>query len=95
MPYAAVFAAVLRAGAAGVSGNERVAGERLHLAIRLGEETEMLLHAAAARRALGALLGGDMGRDLVRRADEAMEAQGVRAPARFAAMLVPGYARRS
>ncbi len=95
MPYASLFAAILRAGTAGVRGDEAVATEWLHAAIRMAEETQMILHAAASRCALGALLGGERGRDLTRRGHEVMEGQGVRAPARFAAMLVPGFARRS
>ena len=94
MQYAALFAAILRAGAAAVRADEAVATEWLHVAIRIADEEQMLLHAAAARCALGALLGGDRGRDLTRRGHEAMEVLGVRAPARFAAMLVPGFTRR-
>ena len=95
MPYATLFAAIVRAGTAGVRRDEPVATEWLHVAIRVADEEKMILHGAASRCALGALLGGDRGRDLTRRGHEAMEGQGVRAPERFAAMLVPGFARRS
>ena len=47
-------------------------------------------YATAARHQLGTLLGGDEGAQLVARAEEAMRAQGVRVPRRFAATLVPG-----
>jgi hypothetical protein len=47
-------------------------------------------YATACRHQLGVLLGGDEGAHLVARAEEAMKAQGVRAPARFAGTLVPG-----
>ena len=95
MPYATLFAAIVRAGTAGVRRDEPVATEWLHVAIRVAEQEQMILHGAASRCALGALVGGDRGRDLTRRGHEAMEAQGVRAPARLAALLVPGFGRRS
>ncbi len=50
----------------------------------------MRLHAASARRALGALVGGDEGRALVRAAEQWMVGQGVRKPTRMAQMIVPG-----
>jgi hypothetical protein len=46
--------------------------------------------AAAARRRRGELLGGDKGCELVEAADEWMRGQGVRNPARFAALYAPG-----
>jgi hypothetical protein len=51
---------------------------------------DMALHAAAARRTLGTLVGGDEGRALVAGADAWMTAQGIVSPARMTAMLVPG-----
>lgn len=50
------------------------------------------LHAAATRRRLGELLGGDEGRDMVGIADAAMLAQQVRDPARLTDMFVPPVA---
>jgi hypothetical protein len=50
----------------------------------------MALHAAAARRTHGQLLKGVAGSALVAEADAWMIGQGIRAPARFAAMLAPG-----
>jgi hypothetical protein len=51
----------------------------------------MGLFAAAARRRLGLLRGGDEGRTLIERADTWMRAQSVRNPPRMAACLAPGF----
>jgi tetratricopeptide (TPR) repeat protein len=95
MPYATLFAATLRAGIEAVKGNAGEADAWLHTAIGLADESGMVLHASAARRALGRLRGGAAGEDLVRRADAALEALGVRAPERFGAPLVPGFGPRT
>jgi hypothetical protein len=50
----------------------------------------MGLYAAAARRCLGLMVGGDEGRDLVAVADAWMAAQTIRNPERMTAMLAPG-----
>jgi hypothetical protein len=48
-------------------------------------------HAAAARRRLGRLVGGDEGATLVGAADAWMHAQDVRRPERMTAVLTPGF----
>jgi hypothetical protein len=53
----------------------------------------MALYAAGARHQLGLLLGKRGGAELVREAEERMGDQGIRDPARFASMLVPGVWR--
>jgi hypothetical protein len=45
----------------------------------------------AARAALGRVLGGDEGAMLQRDADEVLRAQAVVDPARWIAMLAPGF----
>jgi hypothetical protein len=50
----------------------------------------MPVYAEACRHQLGLLHGGDKGAELVQQARSAMSAQKIRAPERFAAMLVPG-----
>jgi hypothetical protein len=62
----------------------RVAAEQL-------DAIEMRLYAAAARRRLGQLLGGDEGRGMIVQADVWMTGQGIKNPARMTAMLVPGF----
>ncbi len=54
------------------------------------DAVDLLLHAAAARRRLGAILGGDKGKVLVESADAWMTGQKIRNPARMTAMLAPG-----
>ena len=51
----------------------------------------MPLYAAVARRRLGALLGGDAGRDLVAQADSWMAGQGIVNPSRMTALFAPGF----
>ena len=62
----------------------------LSRAIHTAETVEMALHAAAARRQLGMLLGGEPGGAMAAQADEAMKTLGVRVPERYAQMLLPG-----
>ncbi|MHC5544784.1 hypothetical protein ACYOEI_41655, partial [Singulisphaera rosea] len=52
---------------------------------------DMALYAAATRRQLGMILGGDEGRSLISEADAWMTRQGVVNPARMAAMYSPGF----
>jgi hypothetical protein len=90
MAWTAPLAAILRAAAARADGDDAGAATFLRSAIDLAERADMHGHATAARHQLGCLLGGDEGQQLVHGAEEAMASQGVRAPARFAALLVPG-----
>ncbi len=86
------LAHLLRAGMAGYQG-DRVNGERfLSEAITCLESVNMNLYAAAARRRLGQLIGGDQGRSLMAEADAWMTAQGIRNPARMTAVYAPGFA---
>jgi hypothetical protein len=91
MPWTAPLATILSAGIASAEGNPSGAAACLRTAIELADAADMAGHANAARHQLGLLLGGDEGRDFVEKAQDAMAAQGVRAPARFASMLVPGH----
>ena len=62
----------------------------LREAIALADAADMMLHAAAARHRLGLLLGGAEGALELQQAEEAMRAQDVRIPAKFAGLYVPG-----
>jgi hypothetical protein len=53
----------------------------------------MALYASSARYQLGCLLGGDDGERMTREAEATMSAEGIRAPARMAAMFLPGHWR--
>jgi hypothetical protein len=71
------------------------AGDAMRAATRLAEAAagfeavDMGLFAAAARRQLGGLRGGEEGRGLVAAADAWMAGQAIRDPARMAACLAP------
>jgi eukaryotic-like serine/threonine-protein kinase len=90
MGWSAPFAAILKAGVADAEGDRAAAIASLESAIDLAVKADMSGYAAAARHQLGTLRGGDDGRALTARAEDALRTQGVRVPARFAATLVPG-----
>jgi hypothetical protein len=90
MTWIAPLAAILTAGIANAEGDRAQAATSLRAAIELAEAADMSLYAAAARHQLGLALGGEEGAKLLAKAEDAMRAQEIVAPARFAAMLVPG-----
>jgi eukaryotic-like serine/threonine-protein kinase len=90
MPWTDCLATILGSGWACATGQREIAAAGLRLAIDRAEATGMALHAAAARHQLGLLLGGEEGARHVHEAEDGLMACGVRNPARFAAMLVPG-----
>jgi hypothetical protein len=90
MQWTAPLAAILSACIASAEDNRPVAAATLRMAAEIADAAGMSGYAHAVRHQLGLLYAGDDGRDLVAKAHEAMTAQGVRAPARFASMLVPG-----
>jgi eukaryotic-like serine/threonine-protein kinase len=89
-PYAAVFASLLSAAVSNAEGNRPAAIASLRKAIGHSDAAHMAMYAAAARYQLGSLLGNEEGRSLLRQGEDAMKAQDVRVPARFAAMYLPG-----
>jgi hypothetical protein len=90
MAWIAPLASMVRAATANAEGNAREAAAALRVAIECAAANEMNLHMWCARRQLGCLLGGQEGGRYVALADAAMQAEGVRAPARMAAMFLPG-----
>jgi hypothetical protein len=92
--WAAPFAALLRAGAAALRGDRGAAIGLLDEAIAGFDERGLALYAAAARRQAGELHGGEKGLGLTLIADAVMARENVRSPARWAAMLAPGFGRR-
>jgi hypothetical protein len=90
MTWTAPLASILEAGVALASGERTKAESALHAAAEGAKAGDMALHGAAARHELGLLMGGDEGAAVVRAANDAMISLGVRVPARFAPMLVPG-----
>ena len=92
-PWATPMAKMLLAGAAasrrGV-GDDLVAG-LLREAAAGFDVADMALYAAVARKRLGAVLGGDEGRELTRLSDAWFEREGVKRPDRMTEMLAPGF----
>jgi serine/threonine protein kinase len=90
MPWIAPLAAILKGAVANIEGHPSAARASLEQAAHGAQTANMALFAAAARYQLGLAVGGHEGAKLVEEADAAMRSQDVRAPARFATMLVPG-----
>jgi hypothetical protein len=84
------YGAALRAGAAACRGDRDRARALLVETLAALEEADLSMEAAAVRRRLGGLTGGEEGRALVEAADAFMSSQGIRSPARMAATLLPG-----
>jgi len=93
LPWVRALATTLRAGIEARRHPAR-APELLDQAARGFADDGMALHAAAARRRRGLLVGGDEGRALVASADEFMVAQRIANPERWMDLLVPGFAPR-
>jgi hypothetical protein len=85
--HATAAAALIRAAVARARALPDASLALLGVAAAAYDAEGMKLHAACARRGAGELLGGVEGRARVAMADAALEAEGVREPARWAAML--------
>jgi tetratricopeptide (TPR) repeat protein/predicted Ser/Thr protein kinase len=90
MDWTTLLSCMLHASLANARGDNAAAIEALRAAIDLSQRAEMPMHGAAAEWQLGALLGGEAGAAHVAAAQAAMQAEDIRAPARWANMLVPG-----
>ncbi len=90
VPHAAGFAAVLAAGLALEDGGRERARERLRLSVSCFDTSGLRMYAAAARRRLGQLLGGDEGRALLTIGDAAMAVEAVIDLESTTEMLAPG-----
>jgi serine/threonine protein kinase/tetratricopeptide (TPR) repeat protein len=88
-PYVVALAQAILSCVAQLRGD--LAGARSLLAGALAgfEASEMALHVAAARRRLGALVGGDEGRALLAASDAYMTANRIRRPERMTQILLP------
>jgi len=90
MKWTDPLAATVTASIKSVEGDRAGAESALREAIALAEGADMTLYAAAARYQLALSLGKVVGADFLREAEARMGDQGIRAPSRFASMLVPG-----
>ena len=91
--WATPFALLIRAGARAVLGDPDGAAALLVRAECAFDACDMRLYAASARRQRGRLTGGARGRELVESADARMRDEDIEEPARWAAMLAPGFDR--
>ncbi len=87
-PTAAAHALSIRAQIAASRGASSEARSLFEGAVSAYRKLSMSLFAAASQRSLGSLLGGDEGMALVAQADQWMTSQGIRNPARMAALYV-------
>jgi serine/threonine protein kinase len=92
MAYAPGWAALLEAAVAHCDGDLDQATEALQSAIANLDENQITLYAAAARRRLGQLLGGDSGKQLLARGDATMHEQGIQNLEAMTEIYAPGLA---
>jgi hypothetical protein len=91
MPWSDALVPLVLAGVAGVRGDRPKAILLLREAIDRLNGVDMYIFAEAARRRLGQLLGAEEGRRLIEESEAWMTAQGIRNPARMAAVFAPGF----
>jgi hypothetical protein len=89
-PWTAMLAALVEAVADNAAGDQPAAIAALRRAIEWAEATESGLYIPAARYRLGELLGGDQGRALMQSALQTLTEWGVRNPARWLWVYLPG-----
>jgi len=94
MPWTSPLACLALAGACSRRGEQAREMQLLQQAVKSFDSVNMDLYAAAARRRLGAVLGGVEGRALISRADDWMSAQSIKNPLRMTEMLAPGFEDR-
>ena len=92
--YTRPMAQLIRAGCAARRGDLTSAARLLETAAAGLEARDMAMMAEAARWRLGEVLGGERGHALVREAESAMQAEGVKQPANLAAVFVNGFGPR-
>jgi hypothetical protein len=93
MPWGDALARLVRAGVAAARGERDRAASELESAEKALRDADMALHAAAAQRRRGELLGGAEGARLIEASGAWMTGQSIENPARMAAMLAPGALR--
>jgi serine/threonine protein kinase len=91
VPWGTALARLIQACVAACRRDAAGAAAGLAGAAAALDALDMALYAAAARRRLGRLRGGDEGRALVVGADAWMASQQIGNPARMTALLVPGF----
>jgi eukaryotic-like serine/threonine-protein kinase len=92
MGWSNPMAAIVRAALAKRGGDDAQARALATEAIAGFAAANMVLYAAAARRRLGEMAGGDQGQELIEQADESMRKQQIKNPIAFANLLTPAFA---
>jgi serine/threonine protein kinase len=97
MAWSRALSLPIRAGVAASRDDRSRASTLFTEAVKQLEAVDMNLYAAASRRRLGEILGGDEGQAQMEQADSWMNQQGIRNPARMADVFAPvvGRARRA
>ncbi len=90
IPWANAYAGLISASVKNAEGDREGTLLALREAIALADAADMMLHAASARHQLGLLLGGAEGALELQQAEDAMRAQDIRVPSRFAGLYLPG-----
>ena len=85
------MASLTLAGIAGAQGNKSLAVDLLSRATVDFDAADMALYAAASRRRLGGIIGGDYGQELITAADAWMFEQKITNPVAMTQMLAPGF----
>jgi serine/threonine protein kinase len=89
MAWSRALSIPIRAGVASARGDRSRAATLFAKAVQQLEAVDMNLYAAASRRRLGQILGGEEGRAQLERADCWMNQQGIRNPARMTDVFAP------
>jgi hypothetical protein len=94
LPWADALATLLRAGSAHLRTQNDTCISLLERATGAFDQVDMALHAAAARRWLGALAGGEAGDAMRLSAEHAIRVAGITDVPKTAALLAPAFVER-
>jgi hypothetical protein len=91
MTWSQPIAQLIRAGIAAFRNNSNAAMRHLDIAVAAFDAADMGLFAAAARRRLGEIVGGDRGRVLIESADAWLAGQGIQNAGNMTTLYAPGF----
>ena len=89
--FGAPFVSYIHGAAEHISGDEERGIELLKQAVGEFEAVHLSLNAAATKRHLAALIGGDEGKDLLEQSNQTMAKEAIVNPERISALLAPGF----
>jgi len=88
--YCVTIGTIVEGGVRWLRGDHDGAVRTLRKAATLCDEVDMRLHAVGVRWELGKMLGGDEGAAMVKDAEEALRAQGIKSPIRMVTSFTGG-----